>query len=638
MAKRISQQNWSPALISALIVGIVFVVEVALRRHGDLQFLEFRSYDLFVRWRAKAPSSAPLVLVEITEQDIQSPRLDYPIWDDRLAQLLQLLESKKPRVIGVDILRDMPVPKNAAHLEDLNRVLLTNDNIIMAWKLGHAGPPAVLTASPERTGFADFLVDAGVDKKIRRALLYAGDNNDVSLSMQIALHYLAGEDVHPGPAGEDNPGAMRLGKAVLQPFEKNDGAYVGADDAGFQILLDFRCPERFQTFTMSDAEAGRIPPQALRDQIVLVGVTADSVKDEISTPIRFDHRGIEVQAQIVHQLIRAALQGERPLAYWRDWQEDVWVLIWCLVGGMIGFWARSPWRFGLLIGSALAVLGVIAWQAFQAGWWIPLMAPMVASFPSAAFVTSYIAYHEKAQRSHLMQLFAKQVSPDIAEAIWEKRHEFLDGSRPRPQKLTATVLFSDFQGFTTTAEGLEPALLMDWLNEYMDAMAKQVMDNHGVIEKFIGDSIMAVFGIPMVRSTQQEIRQDAMRAVRCALGMQQELDRLNARWHGRGYANCGMRIGIHTGTLVAGSLGSADRMEYTVLGDTVNTASRLESFDKGLLSDRPCRILISEATRAWLDGNVETQLVGEMNLKGKTEGVTIHAVVGEKTRLGGQKI
>ena len=143
---------------------------------------------------------------------------------------------------------------------------------------------------------------------------------------------------------------------------------------------------------------------------------------------------------------------------------------------------------------------------------------------------------------------------------------------------------------------------------------------------------MAVFGIPMARSTEQEIRQDAMRAVRCALGMQQELDRLNARWHGRGYANCGMRIGIHTGTLVAGSLGSADRMEYTVLGDTVNTASRLESFDKGLLSDRPCRILISEATRACLDGNFETQLVGEMNLKGKTEGVTIHAVVGEKTR------
>jgi adenylate cyclase len=285
------------------------------------------------------------------------------------------------------------------------------------------------------------------------------------------------------------------------------------------------------------------------------------------------------------------------------------------------------------------VLGGIAWIAFGLGWWIPFVAPAVAFVPAVTLVTSYISFQEKKQRGQLMQLFSKQVSPDIAQAIWEQREMFLAGQRPRSQKLTATVLFTDLEGFSTTSEKMDPAALMDWLNEYMEAMANTITAHQGVIEKYIGDAIMAVFGVPLARTSEDEIRRDARNAVRCALAMGVKIDELNAQWSERGLPVCGMRIGIHTGPLVAGSLGSTDRQEYTVLGDSVNTASRLESFDKDWVDPHwprsNCRILISEATHRLLDGQFQTNRVGSMNLKNKNEPVTLYRVRAEKTESHG---
>jgi len=262
------------------------------------------------------------------------------------------------------------------------------------------------------------------------------------------------------------------------------------------------------------------------------------------------------------------------------------------------------------------------------------MWPALTCLPTAALLTSYVSYEERRQRGLLMQMFSREVSPDIAKALWEQRDHFLEGNRPHPQKLTATVLFTDLKGFSTTSEGLDPEHLMSWLNEYMSAMAKVVMANHGVVEKYIGDSVMALFGAPLARGTQEEIAEDARNAVRCALQMSKEMERLNAEWKERGLPACTMRVGIHTGTLVAGSLGSAERQEYTVIGDSVNIASRLESFDREgetlIIPRGICRILVSEATKTLLGEEFETLMIGEMNLKGKGQSVRIFCVLNPK--------
>ena len=244
---------------------------------------------------------------------------------------------------------------------------------------------------------------------------------------------------------------------------------------------------------------------------------------------------------------------------------------------------------------------------------------------------------EKVQRAALMKLFSAHVSPEVAESLWENREQFLDGGRPRPQKLSATILFTDLQGFTSVSEKQDPQVLMDWLNTYMEALATKVMEHHGVVDNYIGDAIKADFGVPVARTNEAEISMDAYNAVNCALAMEQEVITLNAQMAERGLPTLRMRVGINTGPVVAGSLGSSDRLKYTTLGDTVNIASRLESYDKDLvipqLGDSPCRIIISENTNQHIQGKFEIYPVGEISLKGKNSKVMAYCVRGPRASI-----
>lgn len=637
--KRWFKGKLSPRLVSLLIVLFVFACTFVVRHLGWLQSLEFRAYDAFIRHQQKAETSDPIVIVEMTEADIHNPLLDWPIYDDKLAELLRKLAAAQPAAIGLDIWRDIPVPKHGTGIHEFNQVLLSNANIIPIFTLGGIAPPEVLKGNADRIAFNDnFPVDTEVNRiipAVRRSMLFGDADSGgsfYSLPFRLAMIYLERKGIQPefDPA---DPKVLRLGKARVRQFQADDGAYVGADAGGWHMLLDFRCPDHFTRYSVSDALSGRIPPEILRDRIILIGLNTQSVFDERVTPIHRRHLGVEVQAMTVNQLLRQALEGEKPLQFWSDWVEDAWVLLWCLIGGAIGYHVRSPWRFGPESIACLLVLGATAWVAFSNGWWIPLAAPAVAYAPAAVLVTSYVSFREKKQRGQLMQLFSRQVSPDIAQALWEQREEFLAGQRPRTQKLTATVLFTDLVAFTATSEKMEPALLMDWLNEYMEVMATVIMAHQGVVEKYIGDAIMSVFGVPLPRTSEEEIRQDACNAVRCALAMRTKMGELNEQWKARGLPLSGMRVGIHTGSLVAGSLGSSERQEYTVIGDTVNTASRLENFSLvGAGPSQPdtgnrCRILISEATQRLLGDEFQTREVGNMILKNKKEPVTIFAVI-----------
>jgi adenylate cyclase len=281
---------------------------------------------------------------------------------------------------------------------------------------------------------------------------------------------------------------------------------------------------------------------------------------------------------------------------------------------------------GVLAMTALCYAAILYWS-----YWIPLVPPVIGFLLTGGLAASYAGQHVRQERAVLMQLFSKHVSPDIAEAIWRDRKQFLEGKRPKPQHLTATVLATDIEGFTTVSEKLDPGSLLHWLNEYMEAMAHQVVTHHGVVDKYIGDAIMAVFGVPIARQTTTEIANDAVNAVNCALAMERDIIRLNRVWQARGMPIVRMRAGIYTGSLVAGTLGSADRLQYTVIGDTVNTAFRLESYDKNSADtefpDRTCRILVGDSTRELLGDVFETRRVGDVSLKGKDQQILIHYVV-----------
>lgn len=236
-----------------------------------------------------------------------------------------------------------------------------------------------------------------------------------------------------------------------------------------------------------------------------------------------------------------------------------------------------------------------------------------------------------------MQLFSRHVSPEIAESVWQHRHQFLNDGRPRSQELHVTVLFSDLKGFTSVSERMDPQALIDWLNMYMDSMAQLVMDYGGVVDDYAGDSVKANFGVPLPRSSEAEIGRDAINAVNCALAMGREIHHLNNLWREQQLPVVGIRIGVFTGPVVAGAVGSSQRLKYTTVGDTVNIAARLESYNKDFARESLCRILIGESTLYYLDNQFETRIVGKEVLKGKDRKIAIYEVLGKKDdNVGGK--
>jgi class 3 adenylate cyclase len=189
------------------------------------------------------------------------------------------------------------------------------------------------------------------------------------------------------------------------------------------------------------------------------------------------------------------------------------------------------------------------------------------------------------------------------------------------------------------AEKMEPVALLDWMNAGLARLARCVDEHDGIIIKYMGDSIMAVFGAPLPRGSQAEVARDAQSAVRCAVAMQAELEDQNRRWGAEGLPQIAMRIGIHTGPVVAGCIGSAARLEFTVTGDTVNTASHLENARKEQILPPPgrcCRILVGEATHELLDGLFAGEFVGEERLKGKATNIKVYRIIGGQVAGNGE--
>ena len=240
-----------------------------------------------------------------------------------------------------------------------------------------------------------------------------------------------------------------------------------------------------------------------------------------------------------------------------------------------------------------------------------------------------------------MKLFSQHASPEIAEEMWAQRDVFLQGGRPAARELMVTAFFTDLRNYSTISEKMSPTELIAWVNECQGALAQHVIKNHGHINCYMGDGMMAVFGVPFPHTTEAEIQRDAINAVTCALGMAGEIRKMNARWKAEGKPLAGLRVGIYTGKAMTGVLGVENKLAYSIIGDTVNTASRLESVDKeGAMTSgqRECRILIGALTYHYICDHFPARHVGSVNLKGKAETTEVYNVLDsipeqEQTRL-----
>ena len=637
-------------LMGGLVIGLAVAFSVlVVRDAGYLEGVELNAYDWLVRAQPSAPDiESRVTVIGMTEEDIR--KQGWPLTDATLARVLTAVLAHRPRAIGVDIFRDVAVPPGH---DDFEALLTRNSRIVTVMKFGagrEAGvaPPPVLAHS-DQVGFNDLLPDR--DGIVRRGLLFLDDGDQVSyaLSLQLALRYLERNGVS-AQLDPPNPLHLRLGRTTFRPLEENDGGYVGMDARGYQILIDFqKAVTPIPTLSFSALLAGQVPPEAIRDKIVLIGYMAESVPDLFYTPSssglgagRPMMYGVLVHAHMAGRLVRAALEGRPPVATATKHLEMGWIVAWGLLGGMLGLAMASPWRFSLMGAGGLVILGCIAYLAFLNGWWVPSVPPALAWLGAAALSTAYMSNQEKRQRALLMQLFSRYLSKEVADAVWEQRDQFMDGGRARPQELIATVLFSDLEGFVTKSQKMDPQTVMEWTNSYIDTMAQLIMDHGGLVDDYFGDGIKADFGVPLARRTDTEIRRDARNAVDCSLAMAGEMTRLNAFWRERHLPTAKMRIGIYTGPVIAGSLGNAQRLKYTTVGDAVILASRLESFDKESFAAESegglCRILVGDSTMRYVGEDYQAHKVGEATLKGRDDTIAIYRIIGRAEKTASESL
>ena len=392
---------WSVGTLPG-IVAIVLIVLVRLS--GALQLIEWVTFDSFLRLRPSEPIDQRIVIVGIDEADIQRIR-NYPIPDREIAKLLKTLQKYQPRVIGLDIVRDIPVEPGHAELvatfKDIKNLIVLEKVIPVSIK-----PPPDLP--PEKIGFIDYLSDD--DGKVRRAILGINrPENDkkyaFSLPLRLAETYLKAEGIKLSNGIRDRQ-AMRFGSTELPRFFPNSGGYVGADDFGVQILLNYRNgQERFRTLSLqdiNDIEAANGNPDVLRDilgdRIVLIGVTAPSIKDFINTSAIANLQppgkiyGVEFHAHVASQIVSTVLDGRPVLKTWSQGWEYLWIVGWGVLAIYLGRLTQSPLKNLVYVAAASLGLVGIGYAFIIGGWWIPVAPALLVLVINGAILNTFYQY------------------------------------------------------------------------------------------------------------------------------------------------------------------------------------------------------------------------------------------------------
>ncbi len=641
-----------PLFVVATLTLLAFFAVLLLRSISLLEGLELNAYDAYLRLTGdRNGPSKPVVMVEYTHED--EAAFGFPLPDDRLADLFDVLTAKGAVAIGLDLIRDRPEPQieDRSAFERLSGTLRDNPSIVAIVKdgTGAFGPPPALADRPLQVASATILPDA--DGTIRRGLLRLTEEDGtkrLTLALLLAARYLT---INGIAFDWPTPDSLRLGEHEIRPFSPDDSGFY-RQRAGFgggsQLLLTFpACKAGFERHRIGDLLGSGADAIDLDGRIVLVGNTVRAAKDVVDVPVNCDGMvggkmfGLHLHGQVVSQLIGLSNNTLSPVETTEQrvggplqgaMVDGGWIWLWTTLGGAIALLLTSP--LALIIGAAaglLLLVGAAFWLFSALGWWLPLIPPALGFLLSLTLVIAYVMTRARNEREDIMALFSGVVSKGVADAIWRRRdrdeHEAL-------QLMTATVMFTDVRGFTTISESLAEPVLADWLNTYMAAMVDIVARHGGVIEKFAGDGLTIEFGVPEPRETEAEIDADARASVDCALAMAAALPALNAAWREKDLPAIGIRIGIHTGPLMVGVIGSADRWQYSIIGDTANTAARIEGYAK----DDPelgcdvghCRILISEATCNRLGEEFATESVGEASLKGKALTTGVHRVHGRR--------
>jgi adenylate cyclase len=463
----------------------------------------------------------------------------------------------------------------------------------------HVAVPAL--AAVAENGHINTLPDA--DGFYRRVplVIRAGEHILPALSLRLAAKASARSGATMITIARDGVRDLRLGEHV-----------VDVNPAGQIWVNQLGPPGRFHQTSAADVLAGRIPAGAMEGQIVLVGFTASGF-DEITTPFAPVVPGVELQATVVDNLILG-----RNL--WRPWWAVPMeaLLIVCLGASMGLALQRLSILPAVAAALALAIVYASLSQVLFARYGLALGAfyPLAGMSLCLMVGAIYQAVTEQREKQAIRHAFRHYLSPEVTELLASDPSRLRLGGHRSP----LTILFSDIRGFTTLSEQMDPETLGTFLIEYLSAMTAVVFRHNGLLDKYIGDAVMAFWGAPVA------VPDHAARCCNAALDMLRALDTLNADWSTRGLPRLEIGIGIHTGEPIVGNFGSVDRFDYTAVGDDVNLASRLEGMNKAYGT----HIIISESTRAAVGDAFATREVDRIRVRGREQETVIHELLGRR--------
>ncbi len=513
----------------------------------------------------------------------------------------------RPVVLGYYLNSDKEAKKIAAlPAPVLSAGTFAGRNISFTSWVGYGGNLAQFQKSAANAGHFNPLVDTdGVVRRVPMIAEYEGNFYE-ALSLAVVRTLLGFPKVEPGyPADR----LMHKGYAGLE-WLKVGPLKIPVDETA-SALIPYRGGKfSFRYISLADVLADRIPAGSLKGKIALVGTTAPGLLDYRATPVDSVYPGVEVHANLIGGMLDHTIK-EKP-AYMLGAE-----VILLLIGGVtLAFLVPILGPLRAMVVSILAMvliigLNLVVWSG--AGLVLPLAASLAMTVALFTINMAYGYFVESRSKRQFTELFGQYVPPELVDKMARDPEKYsMEG---RSEQLT--VLFSDIVGFTSISETLTPKDLSAFINEYLTSMSLVIRDHRGTLDKYIGDAIMAFWGAPV------DDPEHARQGVIAALGMQARLLEINELIKSRGWPPIRIGIGVNSGTMSVGDMGSKVRRAYTVMGDAVNLGSRLE----GLTREYGVGVIVGQETRDLVKDGVFREL-DRVKVKGKDEPVSIYEAVG----------
>ena len=674
---RMDKNKFSPFLITAVICFLTCFFY--LNRIEFLDLLELKAYDLRLKARGKIETSKQVAIVAIDEQSLE--RIGrWPWTRSKMAELVEKIAQFGPKVVGYDIsffdpektaaqkelvllakkardLNLLPNPKLRQYIKE--RLIKTNPDLTLALTLQKAASPQILgyyfNLDPQSVKNATSSNNHSTlpEAACYLAQKFVGQSKEVNLSVPVGykvrhniplLAKVAAAEAYFNVI-PDTDGVIRrynlaikygekyyqplaaamisltnrskiptlvLSSAGLMGVEIGD-FFVPTDEQG-RMLVNYRGPEKSITHIPAwKFFTSQVQEQEVKNKWILIGVTAPAVYDLRVTPYGVAYPGAEIQATALDTMLRGDFLL-RP-----NWAPlfDLGAIVLLGLISLFFLWrAGAFWTLIGFSGTAMLYLG-LNFYLFKIGrYWLNVVYPLLGFGLNYLSLNVYRFIFADRQKRQIRQAFSKYLDPNVVEQVVSNPDKLKLGG----EKLELSVLFSDIRGFTSISEKLKPEQLVSLLNEYLTEMTGIVLENKGLLDKYIGDAVMAVFGAPLHNDRH------AYDACNAALEMMSRLKKLNEQWKERGIPVLDIGIGINTGEMVAGNMGSVERFDYTVMGDNVNLASRLEGLNKAYGTN----IIISEYTKNKVENEFWFRSLDLVRVKGKKKAVEIFELLGSR--------